>query len=144
MSTTTGINKLINEAFSSNFANVGTALYPIQKTVIQSVLEGKNTLALMPTGSGKSLCYWVAGKALQCVTLVVFPLTALMDEQAQKLRKQGCSVFVLHSGINTRDNLTSWWIYTTRTALLILFSFRLNEWRPMALWNLFSNIFVIR
>jgi ATP-dependent DNA helicase RecQ len=103
MSKTTGINQLIDDTYSKHFANVGKGLYPIQKAVIHPVLEGHNTLALMPTGSGKSLCYWVAGKALGGVTLVVFPLTALMDEQAQKLRKQGCTVFVLHSGINTRE-----------------------------------------
>ena len=103
MQKTFGINPLVDEIFLKHFASVGKSLFPIQRTVIESVLSGNNTLALMPTGSGKSLCYWVAGKALKGVTLVVFPLTALMDEQAQKLRKQGCTVFVLHSGINTRE-----------------------------------------
>jgi ATP-dependent DNA helicase RecQ len=103
MPKTSGINSLIDETFIRHFANVGSGLFPIQRTVIESVLAGNNTLALMPTGSGKSLCYWVAGKALKGVTLVIFPLTALMDEQTQKLREQGCSVFVLHSGINMRE-----------------------------------------
>ena len=67
------------------------------------MLDGHNTLALMPTGSGKSLCYWIAGKGLGGVTIVVFPLTALMDEQALKLRDHGCSVAVLHSGIDSRQ-----------------------------------------
>ena len=55
-----------------------------------------------PTGSGKSLCYWIAGKGRGGVTLVIFPLTALMDEQAQKLAGHGCKVFTLHSGIDSR------------------------------------------
>ncbi|MBN1875490.1 MAG: ATP-dependent DNA helicase RecQ, partial [Anaerolineae bacterium] len=75
---------------------------PTQRRIIQSVLAGYNTLGLMPTGSGKSLCYWIAGKALGGVTLVIFPLTALMDEQAQKLEQHGHTVFTLHSGISTQ------------------------------------------
>ena len=103
MSKIIGIDNLIDETFNQNFADVGKALYPIQKEVIKSVLNGKNSLALMPTGSGKSMCYWVAGKALKGVTVVIFPVTALMDEQAQKLKNHGCAVFTLHSGINTRE-----------------------------------------
>ena len=76
---------------------------PEQRQIIQSVLDGHNTLALMPTGSGKSLCYWIAGKGLGGVTIVVFPLTALMDEQALKLRNHGCRVATLHSGIDSRQ-----------------------------------------
>ncbi|GIK39567.1 MAG: hypothetical protein BroJett011_34000 [Chloroflexota bacterium] len=66
------------------------------------MVEGNNTLGLMPTGAGKSLCYWIAGLASEGVTLVIFPLTALMDEQAQKLKDHGCKVFTLHSGIDSR------------------------------------------
>jgi ATP-dependent DNA helicase RecQ len=73
-----------------------------QRRIIQSVLDGNNTLGLMPTGSGKSLCYWIAGVALKGVTLVIFPLTALMDEQALKLANHGLKVFTLHSGIDSR------------------------------------------
>ncbi|OQA17516.1 MAG: ATP-dependent DNA helicase RecQ [Chloroflexi bacterium ADurb.Bin360] len=93
----------IDQVFQAHFSNISpdARLRPIQRTVIESVLEGHNTLALMPTGSGKSLCYWVAGKALAGVTLVISPLTALMDEQAAKLEQHGCKAFVLHSGINT-------------------------------------------
>jgi ATP-dependent DNA helicase RecQ len=94
---------MIDAVFQRWFSGVGSGVRPTQRRIIQSVLDGKNTLGLMPTGSGKSLCYWVAGKALGGVTLVVFPLTALMDEQASKLRSHGCSVFVLHSQIDGRQ-----------------------------------------
>jgi ATP-dependent DNA helicase RecQ len=93
----------IQEIFGRYFSSIGPDVRPEQRRIIQSVLDGHNTLGLMPTGSGKSLCYWIAGKALGGVTLVVFPLTALMDEQALKLRGFGCSVSVLHSGIDTRQ-----------------------------------------
>lgn len=97
-----GSSSQINEIFQTHFSDIGESVWPIQERVIASVLEGNNTLALMPTGSGKSLCYWIAGLALGGVTLVISPLTALMDEQAQKLKKHGCEVFVLHSGISTQ------------------------------------------
>ncbi|MBN2003836.1 MAG: ATP-dependent DNA helicase RecQ [Anaerolineae bacterium] len=91
----------IDEVFQAHFSAIGESVRPMQRKVIHPILEGHNTLALMPTGSGKSLCYWIAGKALEGVTLVISPLTALMDEQAAKLEQHGCKAFVLHSGINT-------------------------------------------
>jgi ATP-dependent DNA helicase RecQ len=97
-----GSDAQIDQVFQTHFSDIGASVRPIQRKIIQSVLEGHNTLALMPTGSGKSLCYWIAGKVLGGVTLVISPLTALMDEQAQKLEEHGCKVFVLHSGINTQ------------------------------------------
>lgn len=97
-----GSDSRIDQIFQTYFSDIGASVRPIQRKTIQSVLEGHNTLALMPTGSGKSLCYWIAGLALGGVTLVISPLTALMDEQAQKLEKHGCKVFVLHSGISTQ------------------------------------------
>ncbi len=98
-----GFDSLIDETFQQHFSAVGKEVRPTQRRIIRSVLEGNNTLGLMPTGSGKSLCYWIAGKALGGVTLVVFPLTALMDEQAQKLAAHGVKVFTLHSGIDGRE-----------------------------------------
>ncbi|MEL1243990.1 RecQ family ATP-dependent DNA helicase [Flavobacterium sp. DGU11] len=93
----------IQDTFQTHFSSVGESLKPEQEKVVLSLLNGHNTLCLMPTGGGKSLCYWVAGKALETTTLVIFPLTALMDEQADKLRKHNCTVTVLHSGINSKD-----------------------------------------
>jgi ATP-dependent DNA helicase RecQ len=94
---------LIDATFEAHFSTLGPGVRPVQRKVMRSVLDGHNTLALMPTGSGKSLCYWVAGKALGGTTLAVFPLVALMDEQAQKLAGHGCQVFTLHSGIDGRE-----------------------------------------
>ena len=104
-----GSSNQIDRVFQAHFSTIGPEIRPTQRRIIESVLEGNNTLGLMPTGSGKSLCYWIAGLALGGVTLVIFPLTALMDEQAQKLETYGCRVLSLHSGINSknqRDELT--------------------------------------
>ncbi len=100
---TTGSLKSIDDVFKQYFSSVGPGVRPLQRKVIQSVIEKKNILALMPTGGGKSLCYWVAGKCLNGISLVIFPLTALMDEQALKLKNNGCNVLTLHSGINSRE-----------------------------------------
>ncbi|MBK7919035.1 MAG: DEAD/DEAH box helicase [Chloroflexi bacterium] len=102
MSNPIGSNSQIDLIFREHFASVGKGVRPTQRRIIETVLAGNNTLGLMPTGSGKSLCYWIAGMASQGVTLVIFPLTALMDEQAQKLTDQGCKIFTLHSGIDTK------------------------------------------
>lgn len=97
-----GSESAIDQIFQTHFSQIGRGVRPTQRRIIESVLGAHNTLGLMPTGSGKSLCYWIAGKALRGVTLVISPLTALMDEQAQKLTEHGCNVFVLHSGINAQ------------------------------------------
>lgn len=94
---------IIDKIFKTHFSAIGNGVRSEQKAVIQSVLDRHNTLCLMPTGAGKSLCYWIAGKALGGATLVVFPLTALMDEQALKLAQHGQTVVTLHSGINPRQ-----------------------------------------
>lgn len=93
----------IDSIFDSNFSAIGKEVRQDQIKVIESVLKGNNTLCLMPTGSGKSLCYWIAGKALNGITIVIFPLTALMDEQAKKLTQHGCKVLSLHSGLSSKN-----------------------------------------
>ena len=98
-----GSEAQIEATLRQYFASVGQMVRSTQRDIISSVLGGHNTLGLMPTGSGKSLCYWISGKVLEGITLVVFPLTALMDEQAQKLAAHGCRVFTLHSGMDARD-----------------------------------------
>ena len=102
MSKTTGSHNTIDNVFNQYFSSVGPGVRPLQRKVIQSILDKRNTLSLMPTGGGKSLCYWVAGKCLDGITLVIFPLTALMDEQALKLKECGCHVLTLHSGISSK------------------------------------------
>jgi ATP-dependent DNA helicase RecQ len=96
-------DQTIDRIFGQHFSAIGEGVKPEQRAIIASVLAGRNTLALMPTGAGKSLCYWIAGKALGGTTLVVFPLTALMDEQALKLRSHGCAVVTLHSGVDADE-----------------------------------------
>ena len=62
-----------------------TEFRPGQEEVVRSVLGGRDTIALMPTGSGKSLCYQLPGLHLRGTTVVVSPLISLMKDQTDKL-----------------------------------------------------------
>lgn len=76
---------------------------PLQEDIINSVLQGKDTLALMPTGGGKSLCYQVPGLAKEGLCLVISPLIALMKDQVENLRKKNITAYSIYSGMNRKD-----------------------------------------
>jgi RecQ family ATP-dependent DNA helicase len=75
-----------------------SAFRPNQEAVCRAAIQGSDVLLVMPTGSGKSLCYQLPGVARGGTTLVVSPLIALMDDQVAKLRELGFSVAAIHSG----------------------------------------------
>ncbi len=73
---------------------------PNQEAVCQAVKAGDDALLVMPTGSGKSLCYQLPGLARGGTTLVISPLIALMDDQVRKLKDLGLSAECIHSGMD--------------------------------------------
>ena len=75
----------------------------LQEDIIRSCIEGKNTLALLPTGGGKSLCYQLPGIALPGKTLVISPLIALMEDQVNSLREKGVKALAVHGGMSARE-----------------------------------------
>ena len=77
---------------------------PNQEAVCRAAVEGKDVLLVMPTGSGKSLCYQLPGIARGGTTLVISPLIALMEDQVAKLKELGFAVERIHSG---RDRAAS-------------------------------------
>ncbi len=76
---------------------------PMQEEIIRSVLSGSDTLALLPTGAGKSLCYQVPGLMQDGLCLVVSPLIALMKDQVESLRKKGVTAFSIYSGMKRSE-----------------------------------------
>lgn len=78
-------------------------LRPGQQEVMDSVLQHRDTLAIMPTGAGKSLCYQLPALKMPGATLVVSPLIALMKDQAGKLESAGVPATEVNSTLNTRE-----------------------------------------
>ena len=76
---------------------------PLQEQIINSVLEGNDTLALMPTGGGKSICFQVPQLMKEGLALVISPLVALMKDQVQNLADRGIKAISIHSGMSRRE-----------------------------------------
>ncbi len=74
-----------------------------QEEVIRNVLAGKDTLAVMPTGAGKSLCYQLPGLAMPGMTVVVSPLISLMKDQVDKLRGLGIEAAQVNSALSAGE-----------------------------------------
>ena len=77
---------------------------PLQEDIINSVLEGKDTLALMPTSGGKSICYQLPALSKPGICIVISPLIALMKDQAEALQAKGIRVLSVYSGISARES----------------------------------------
>ncbi|MFI3316819.1 MAG: ATP-dependent DNA helicase RecQ [Rikenellaceae bacterium] len=76
---------------------------PMQKEIINSILAGRDTLALLPTGGGKSLTYQVPALKMSGVCIVITPLIALMKDQVDRLRSLSISAIAVHSGLSPRQ-----------------------------------------
>ncbi len=76
---------------------------PLQEEIVESILAGHDTLALLPTGGGKSICFQVPTLVKEGLCLVISPLIALMKDQVQNLRKKGITAFAIYSGMSRKD-----------------------------------------
>ncbi len=81
---------------------------PGQQEIIDRLLAGDHTLAIMPTGAGKSLCYQIPALIGERLTVIVSPLVALMDDQVAGLRAYGVDAACIHSGRSRADNVEDW------------------------------------
>jgi len=91
------IRRLLHDVFGIDRLRDG------QQRVIDSVLDGKDTLAIMPTGSGKSLCYQIPARILDGVTIVVSPLISLMKDQLEKLDALGIRAVQVNSSLGADE-----------------------------------------
>jgi ATP-dependent DNA helicase RecQ len=92
-----GIRDLLEQQFGHRDFRTG------QWAPLEAVLHGRDTLVVMPTGSGKSIVYQLAATTLPGLTIVVSPLIALMKDQHDKLLAQGVDAFAFHSHLSTAD-----------------------------------------
>lgn len=76
---------------------------PVQKQVIDSVMSGRDTLALLPTGGGKSLCFQVPALAREGICVVISPLIALMKDQVDNLRARKIKAVAIYSGMSLKE-----------------------------------------
>ena len=80
---------------------------PLQEEIVQSVLDGRDTLALMPTGGGKSLCFQVPTLAMEGLCLVITPLIALMKDQVENLHRRNIRAAAIYTGMTYDQQKTA-------------------------------------
>ncbi len=91
------LHKILKETFGY------TSFRFSQLDIINSILDGKDTLAIMPTGGGKSLCYQIPALFLDGVTIVISPLISLMHDQVMNLNEYGVNSVFLNSSLNLKE-----------------------------------------
>jgi ATP-dependent DNA helicase RecQ len=79
------------------------AFRPLQEDIVRSALAGRDTLALLPTGGGKSICFQVPALCREGICLVVSPLIALMKDQVHNLQRRGIAAAAIHAGMGRRE-----------------------------------------
>ena len=75
----------------------------MQEEIINAVISKTDTLAILPTGGGKSVCFQIPGLYFEGITLIISPLIALMNDQVENLKKRDISAIAFHSGITKRE-----------------------------------------
>ncbi len=123
----TDIRRTLRETFGFD------SFRPGQEAAIQTLLAGRNALTVMPTGSGKSLCFQVPALILDGLTVVVSPLIALMQDQVAALQLAGVAADSINSSAPRPDNVAAWRRVTEgKTRILYMAPERLMTERMLA------------
>ncbi|WP_096434829.1 RecQ family ATP-dependent DNA helicase [Alteribacter populi] len=120
------------------------AFRPGQKEIIQDVLKRNDVLAVLPTGTGKTLCYQFPSRLLPGITVVVSPLLSLMEDQVHQLKaygEKGAVALNSHVPINDRNRIVS--TLTNRSLLYVSPEMLQNEWLQSALHMRTVGLFVV-
>lgn len=96
-----GIYKTPKEALKAVFGY--DSFRPGQEAVINAILDGRDILAVMPTGAGKSLCYQVPAMLFSGITLVISPLISLMQDQVKALNEAGVNAAFINSSLSEKE-----------------------------------------
>ena len=94
------VKELLREKFGHEGFRMG------QEQVVRAIISGKDVLAVMPTGGGKSLCYQLPALLAEGITLVVSPLIALMNDQVSKLEQKGIPAAFLNSSLTYGERMS--------------------------------------
>ena len=76
---------------------------PMQEEIISAALDGRDVLAILPTGGGKSVCFQVPALMKEGIALVITPLVALMKDQVQNLERRGIKALAVYAGMSRRE-----------------------------------------
>ena len=99
---TTAAHRVLRDVFGFE------SFRPGQEAAIETLLAGRNALTVMPTGSGKSLCFQIPALVMEGLTVVVSPLIALMQDQVAALRLAGVAADCINSAKGRADNVAAW------------------------------------
>ncbi|MDQ7821265.1 MAG: DNA helicase RecQ [Candidatus Eremiobacteraeota bacterium] len=127
-----GLDALLRRSF-------GFAVFrPLQREIITDSLGGRDVIALLPTGGGKSLCYQLRALATEGLTVVISPLIALMKDQVDALTELGVPATFLNSSLTAEESRKRWAkLHRGRFKILYLAPERLKGMLPrLAEWNL--------
>ncbi|SFK01338.1 ATP-dependent DNA helicase RecQ [Halobacillus dabanensis] len=115
-----------------------------QEEVIRDVLNGEDVLGILPTGTGKSLCYQLPAKLLGGTTIVVSPLISLMIDQVKQLKASGYkSVIALNSFMDRQEKMEAMKNLSSYSLLYLSPEMLQNEWVKRALPSIDVRLFVI-
>ena len=115
---------------------------PGQEEIVDTLLDGRNVLAVMPTGSGKSLCYQVPALVMGGLAIVVSPLVALMQDQVAALKLAGVAAVTINSAATREENVAIWkemmnmhfpntaWLCLRRDAFEQLYEYKMRHGLP--------------